>query len=68
MLIWLAEALNLDKARLDATFDAVTAKETMDTSQCAALRTQIGQDSNEAGIGQFQYSLIQTLRIRLANH
>jgi hypothetical protein len=62
-----AVLLVLDAA-FDAAFDAVAAKETKGASQSAALQTQIVRDNIEAGIGQFQYNLIQTLCIRLANH
>ena len=68
MLFWLAEALSLENAKLDAAFDAVLLCKAKGAPQCAALRTHLTWDDIEAGIATFHYSWLQRLRIKSVGH
>jgi len=68
MLFWLAEALECESALLKAAYIDVTATNAKGARQCAALRDHLGWNKIEAAIADFEYSMFQRLRIKVASH
>lgn len=68
MLFWLAEALAMDNAKLEAAFATVTRIDFKGARQCAGLREHITWLDIEAGLDGFNYNLFQKLRIKAAKH
>jgi hypothetical protein len=66
MLFWLAEAINSDEAHLNGAYDSVTATAAKGASQCAALRAHLSWDLIETALEDFDYTLMQRIRIALA--
>jgi len=67
MLFWLAEALAIDDAQLDAALASVTRIDSKGARQCAGLREHITWLDIEAGLESYNYIFFKKLRIKAAN-